>query len=151
MPKSRIFTLLALALGLSSISSAQDKSSWHWSFESNDVWYTDREDYGSNNYLKLDWSGKRFQAGVQAEWHPQPLLGYDEANKGFCMPEKFIRYNAKDFNVTLGDWYDQFCRRGEDGIFKRTTWRKTRLGIPETSARIFRHSDSWRGHHPLAD
>lgn len=46
MPKSRIFMLLTLALGLSSISGAQDKSSWHWSFESNDVWYTDRDDYG---------------------------------------------------------------------------------------------------------
>lgn len=55
MSKSRISTLLALALGLSSISSAQDKSSWHWCFESSDVWHTDRNDYVSNNYLKPDW------------------------------------------------------------------------------------------------
>ncbi len=56
MTKPRIFMIPALALGLCSISSAQDKSSWHWSFESNDVLYTVRDDYGSNNYLKLDWS-----------------------------------------------------------------------------------------------
>ena len=124
MSKSRISTLLALALGLSSISSAQDKSSWHWSFESNDVWYTDRDDYGSNNYLKLDWSRKRFQAGVQAEWHPQPLLGYDEGIKGFALPEKFIRYNAKDFNITLGDWYDQF---GSGLLFR--SWEDRALGM----------------------
>ena len=33
----------------------QDKSSWHWCFESSDVWHTDRDDYVSNNYLKPDW------------------------------------------------------------------------------------------------
>lgn len=53
MSKSRISTLLALALGLISISSAGQKS-WHWRFESSDVWHTDRDDYVSNNYLKPD-------------------------------------------------------------------------------------------------
>lgn len=124
MSKSRIFLLLTLAPGLCSISSAQDNNSWHWSFESNDVWYTDRNDYGSNNYLKFDWSGKRFQAGVQAEWHPQPLLGYDEGSKGFSMPEKFIRYNADSFNITLGDWFDQF---GSGLLFR--SWEDRALGM----------------------
>ena len=44
MPKSRISTLAALALGLISISSARTK-----------VRNTDRDDYVSNNYLKPDW------------------------------------------------------------------------------------------------
>lgn len=53
MSKSRISTLLALALGLISISSARTKV-LHWRFESSDVWHTDRDDYVSNNYLKPD-------------------------------------------------------------------------------------------------
>ena len=60
MKKLRIASILTLMLGLNSISSAQSNSIWHWSFESNDVWYTDRKDYGSNNYLKFDWSNKPF-------------------------------------------------------------------------------------------
>lgn len=54
MSKSRISTLLALALGLISITSARTKV-LHWCFESSDVWHTDRDDYVSNNYLKPDW------------------------------------------------------------------------------------------------
>lgn len=124
MKKLRIVSILALMLGLSSISSAQNESFWHWSLESNDVWYTDQNDYGSNNYLKLDWSNKHFQAGAQAEWHPQPLLGYDLGGKGFALPEKFIRYNTDNFNVTLGDWYDQF---GSGLIFR--SWEDRALGM----------------------
>lgn len=111
-------------LGLSSISSAQSNSIWHWSFESNDVWYTDRKDYGSNNYLKFDWSNKHFQAGVQAEWLPQPILGYDEGCKGFSLPEKFIRYTGDNFSITLGDWYDQF---GSGLLFR--SWEDRALGM----------------------
>lgn len=111
-------------LGLNSISSAQSNSIWHWSFESNDVWYTDRKDYGSNNYLKFDWSNKHFQAGVQAEWLPQPILGYDEGCKGFSLPEKFIRYTGDNFSITLGDWYDQF---GSGLLFR--SWEDRALGM----------------------
>lgn len=124
MKKLRIVSILALMLGLNSISSAQSNSIWHWSFESNDVWYTDRKDYGSNNYLMFDWSNKHFQAGVQAEWLPQPILGYDEGCKGFSLPEKFIRYTGDNFSITLGDWYDQF---GSGLLFR--SWEDRALGM----------------------
>lgn len=124
MINSRIVSILALMLGLSSISSAQNESFWHWSLESNDVWYTDQNDYGSNNYLKFDWSNKHFQAGVQAEWLPQPILGYDEGCKGFSLPEKFIRYTGDNFSITLGDWYDQF---GSGLLFR--SWEDRALGM----------------------
>ena len=124
MVKLRIASILTLMLGLNSISSAQSNSIWHWSFESNDVWYTDRKDYGSNNYLKFDWSNKHFQAGVQAEWLPQPILGYDEGCKGFSLPEKFIRYTGDNFSITLGDWYDQF---GSGLLFR--SWEDRALGM----------------------
>lgn len=124
MINARIVSILALMLGLSSISSAQNESFWHWSLESNDVWYTDQNDYGSNNYLKFDWSNKHFQAGVQAEWLPQPILGYDEGCKGFSLPEKFIRYTGDNFSITLGDWYDQF---GSGLLFR--SWEDRALGM----------------------
>lgn len=125
MLKKRILALIFLWGGICSVpASAQNESSWHWSLESNDVWYTDRDTYGSNNYFKLDWSRSRFQAGIQAEWHPQPLLGYDAGTQGFSLPGKFIRYNADSFNVTLGDWYDQF---GSGLVFR--SWEDRALGM----------------------
>ena len=40
----------------------------------------------SNNYLKLDYSYGRFSAGIQAEYYPNPLPGYDAGLKGIGLP-----------------------------------------------------------------
>lgn len=58
--KAKLCAVLTLAPGISAISGARNESSWHWSFESNELVYTDRNSYGSNNYLKIDWSAGRF-------------------------------------------------------------------------------------------
>ena len=46
------------------------------SVESNSLWAQGGGLY-SNNYLKLDYSYGRFSAGLQAEYYPHPLPGYD--------------------------------------------------------------------------
>ncbi len=122
--KAKFCAVLTFALGISAISGARNESSWHWSFESNDPVYTDRNSYGSNNYLKIDWSAGRFRTGLQAEWYPRPLLGYDEGLKGVSLPGKFISYVSDRFHLTLGDWYDQF---GTGLLFR--SWEDRTLGM----------------------
>ena len=48
------------------------------SLESNSIYYQDdavvgrpASSWGSNNYLKVDWSRGGFGAGLQAEWYPE--------------------------------------------------------------------------------
>ncbi|MBR3449227.1 MAG: hypothetical protein IKH24_00110 [Bacteroidales bacterium] len=79
--------------------------------------------YGSNNYLKLDYVQGRFSAGVQVEWYPTPMLGYDPGLKGFGVPGKYIALTEELFSLTLGDFYEQFGM----GLILRS-WEDRNLG-----------------------
>lgn len=96
------------------------------SLESNSVYGDDTPYQGfySNNYLKLDWRQGRFSAGVQGEWYPSPLPGYDVNLKGFCLPIKYARWQEELWSVTAGDFYDQF---GSGIIFR--SWEDRNLGL----------------------
>ena len=75
--------------------------------ESNSVFSVDGK-FRSNNYLKLDYVNGRFSAGIQAEYYPEPLLGYDLNLKGFGVPGKYIAWTDRTWSLTAGDFYDQF-------------------------------------------
>ena len=104
------------------------------SFETNSIYYLDDEatgatapenHYGSNNYLKLDWRRGKISAGIQAEYYPQALQGYETTKlKGFRLPEKYITWTDKYFSVTAGDFYDQF---GSGLLFR--SWEDRTLGF----------------------
>lgn len=72
--------------------------------ESSSPWYG----FHSNNYLKLDYSNGRFGAGLQGEWYPSPLPGYDLSLKGFGVPIKYVRWKGDNWSITGGDFYEQF-------------------------------------------
>ena len=79
----------------------------------------------ANNYLKLDYrSAGSFYAGVQAEWYPSPLPGFDPALQGIGVPLKFVGWDARDWNLTLGDFYQQFG----SGLILRS-WEDRDLGL----------------------
>lgn len=112
--------------------SAQTKGVVTGSFETNTIIYahdnydsyiTPDHSYGSNNYLKLDWQKGAWSAGVQAEWHPIPLIGYNEAWRGFGLPEKYVSWSGENIKITLGDFYEQF---GSGLIFR--AWEDRKLG-----------------------
>lgn len=65
-------------------------------------------DYGSNNYLKIDYQLGRFSAGVQAEYYPEVLRGYDNKFDGFGVPVKYLAWTDRNYSITLGDFYEQF-------------------------------------------
>lgn len=77
----------------------------------------------SNNYLKLDYSFGRFSAGLQAEYYPTPLPGYDARLKGIGLPGKYIAWTDRSWSLTAGDFYDQF---GTGVIFR--SWEDRNLG-----------------------
>ena len=96
------------------------------SVESNSVYGDDSPYKGfySNNYVKLDYRQGKLSAGVQGEWYPTPLPGYDVNLKGFCMPVKYARWQEDLWSVTAGDFYDQF---GSGIIFR--SWEDRNLGL----------------------
>ncbi|MBR6932532.1 MAG: hypothetical protein IKH49_04425, partial [Bacteroidales bacterium] len=79
--------------------------------------------FGSNNYLKLDYLNGRFSAGMQVEYYPKPLLGYDLNLKGFGVPGKYLAWTEENWSLMAGDFYDQF---GTGVIFR--SWEDRTLG-----------------------
>lgn len=116
--------LLILLVLMPSAAWAQEKTwgSITGGIESNSILYTDGA-FRSNNYLKLDYAKGRFSAGIQAEYYPVPLLGYDANLKGIGLPEKYISWTESNWSLTAGDVYDQFGT----GIILRS-WEDRALG-----------------------
>ena len=103
------------------------------SLESNTILYVDDSrinsfapDYrvGSNNYLKLDYVNGRFAAGLQSEYYPHPLQGFQKELQGFGVPFKYISWTEENWSVTAGDFYEQFG----SGLVLRS-WEDRQLGF----------------------
>lgn len=132
MRKSMVWLLMFCALA----SRAQEKglkSTLKGSFESNTIVYVDdsrinsaapRNPVGSNNYLKLDYTLGRFSAGLQAEYYPHPLQGYQKELEGFGVPYKYLAWRDKRWSITVGDFYEQFG----SGLALRS-WEDRQLGV----------------------
>ena len=87
------------------------------SLESNSIYYTpdkkiERPDdhFGSNNYLKVDYTNGRFSAGVQMNAYLPALVGYEELADGykFYLSSKYVQWRDKNFEILVGDIFDQF-------------------------------------------
>ncbi len=103
------------------------------SLESNSIYYTpdkkiDRPEdhFGSNNYIKVDYSNGRFSAGVQMNAFLPALVGYEELADGykFYLASKYIQWNDKNFEILVGDIFDQY---GNGLIFR--SFEDRQLGL----------------------
>ena len=73
-----------------------------------------RGDFGSNDYLKVDYNIGRFSAGVQVDGYLPALYGYDFYD--YCQRDsklnmfitKYVQWEDVNWGVRLGDIYDQF-------------------------------------------
>ena len=78
-------------------------------------------DFGSNDYLKVDYALGKFSAGVQVDGYLPPIYGYDlydyitERNKATSSEQKnfnflsfYTQFEGQNWGVRLGDIYDQF-------------------------------------------
>lgn len=90
--------------------------------ESNSIWYVGGG-IRSNNYVKLDYVRGRFGVGIQAEYYPRPLLGYDSGLQGIGLPGKYVSWTDRYWSITGGDYYEQFGT----GIALRS-WEDRSLG-----------------------
>ena len=117
----KVLIALILVLVPVGVASAQE-SVFSGGIESNSILDVNGK-FHSNNYLKLDFSRGRFSAGLQAEYYPNPLPGYDLNLKGIGLPGKYIAWTDKQWSITAGDFYDQFGT----GILLRS-WEDRNLG-----------------------
>lgn len=79
----------------------------------------------SNNYLKLDYTYKKFSAGVQAEsYEKNAMLGYPEIFKGTGVTNYYVGYTSNKWQITLGHFYEQF---GNGAVLR--SWEDRQIGI----------------------
>lgn len=121
----RRFPLIALLLWLlplgGGVAGAADYGRLIGGWESSALWA--REGLFANNYLKLDYRLGRFSAGLQAEYYPSPLPGFDRQLKGFGLPGKYIGWTDSCWSLTAGDFHEQF---GTGVLFR--SWEDRDLG-----------------------
>ena len=116
----RLTLLVAGLLGFATSISAQQvfgNGQVSGSLESSSIYYApdkkiDRPEdhFGSNNYLKVDYSSGRFSAGIQMNAFLPALVGYEELADGykFYLSSKYIQWRDKNFEFLVGDIFDQF-------------------------------------------
>lgn len=130
--------VLALFMG-SSLLYAQDYGHLSGSLESNIKWYNDDsktgpfqpndyfddEELRSNNYLKFDYTYKKWSAGVQLESYlPHPLVSYSPQYDDTGLSTFYAEYRSQKLKVTAGYFYEQFG----SGLILRA-WEDRQLGI----------------------
>ena len=114
-----LLVLLPMPFG---VSAAQDRGVVTGGVESSSILYRDGS-FRSNNYLKADYVYGKFSAGFQAEYYPDPLLGYDPELKGFGVPWKYVSWTDRRWSLTAGDFYEQLGT----GVLLRS-WEDRTLG-----------------------
>ena len=61
-----------------------------------------------NTYANINYVNGNFKAGFRYEGYFNPLQGYDEKNNGFGIPYRYATYNTNGFDITVGNYYEQF-------------------------------------------
>lgn len=120
--KRLIITLLAIAT-IAPAAEAQIRlggGNLTGSVESNSIYYLndaslgDREiAFGSNDYLKLAYYNGGWSAGLQGDAYLPALVGYDDirniiSDPTFVLSQAFVGYRGSWFDVTAGDFFEQF-------------------------------------------
>jgi hypothetical protein len=82
------------------------------------------EKTGFNAWGNLIYTRGKFSAGMRYESYLNPLLGYPGRFKGTGIGYRFARYADKQFDITIGNFYDQF---GSGLIFR--SFEERYLGI----------------------
>jgi hypothetical protein len=66
------------------------------------------EKFLMNSYLNLVYHRGNFSAGVRYEAYYNALLGFDPRYKGSGFASRWATYKHKDFEITAGNFYEQF-------------------------------------------
>ena len=84
------------------------------------------EDFRTNTYADVSLTSKHLDLGVRMEYLEHPLPGFetDKGFKGWGLANIYAKMHAKNFEVTLGNYYEQF---GSGFILR--TYEERSLGI----------------------
>jgi len=66
------------------------------------------EKFLMNGYLNLSYTKGDFSAGMRYEAYYNALLGFDPRYKGNGIASRWASYKHKDFEITAGNFYEQF-------------------------------------------
>ena len=61
-----------------------------------------------NAFCNLIYSNGNFSAGIRYESYRDPMLGFDTRYKGSGIGSRYASYKVDDFEVTVGNFYEQF-------------------------------------------
>ncbi len=82
------------------------------------------EQFLLNAFANLNYTHDNFSAGLRYEAYHNALQGFDPRYNGNGIPYRFFRYNNAGFDVTVGNYYEQF---GSGMIFR--SYEEKSLGI----------------------
>lgn len=143
----QIFILLLLAGMTVPPLAAQEKGRLTGGLESNSIYYVKDsklgdassvnpdDHFGSNNYLKLDYTKGKFSAGVQLEGFLPALQGYDigtYGDKKAFLGVKYVSWQDDNFGFRVGDIFEQF---GSGMVFR--SFEDRTLGINNSIEGVF--------------
>ena len=127
------YLIIISMLAFSSAALAQENGYLTGSFETTDhIYVKDAENkftpgddnFGSNNYLKLDYYNGNFSAGLQIEGYSPALIGFPDELEKFALSNIYVNWKDEDFSFTAGTFYDQF---GSGLLFR--SWEDRVLGL----------------------
>jgi len=61
-----------------------------------------------NAFANIIYTNGNFTSGIRYESYLNPIQGYDSRYKGSGIQYRFASYRHKDFEITVGNYYEQF-------------------------------------------
>ena len=77
-----------------------------------------------NAFANIIYTNGKFSTGLRYESYRNPMLGFDNRYKGSGIAYRYATYNSDEFEITLGNYYEQF---GNGLIFR--SYEERNLGI----------------------
>ena len=117
MKRLALLVVACAAVGTLSAQKVVGNGQVSGSLESSSIYYmkdqkVERPDdhFGSNNYLKVDYTNGHFSAGVQLNAFLPALVGYENLADGykFYLASKYVQWKDRNFEILVGDVFDQF-------------------------------------------
>lgn len=136
--KKVLVSIVLVALSSFALMAQDDKGTLSASYETNTTYYMSDDEvgalrpdsrFGSNNYLKVDYTKGGFSIGGQIEGYLPPIIGYFGGPTGgqgdmFSRYDIYANFVRKGWDIRFGSLYEQF---GSGILFR--TYEDRALGI----------------------
>lgn len=137
-----VLSLLSVAAFAEQREEEKTKGRLTGSFETNSIFYVEdtksgaiapQDNFGSNNYLKMDYYHGKFSAGIQGEAYMPVLQGYPTDLTKVALTNYYAQWVDDSFSVTAGTFYEQF---GSGLLFRAYEDRTLGMNNALTGARF---------------